>query len=144
MVKKKWTHVKESALGSWSLPTVESYHPSAQSPEGYIHLTSILTYWWWSSTEVYLSRKCLKQMSVCKFVTLRCLIQNWFSQCFRDLSLCMYVGCITQTITDASICCAFRLAPQGREGILEQVRVQSTDWKPFLLYWSEFSKVLKN
>lgn len=37
MVKKiRLTHVKESALGTQSLPAVESCHPSTQSPEGYM------------------------------------------------------------------------------------------------------------
>lgn len=37
MVKKiMLTHVRESALGTQFLPTVESYHPSTQSPEGYM------------------------------------------------------------------------------------------------------------
>lgn len=111
-------------------------------------LTSVLAYWWWSSTEVNLSRKCLKQMSMCKFVTLHCLSQNYFSWCSRDLSVyvCIYVCMYVLHRQSLMLPCVvyFRFFPQGRQEMLEEVRVQSADWKTFILYHSEFSKILNN
>lgn len=84
-------------------------------------------------------KKIVYAISMFEFVTVLCLNRNFLASA-SGISLCMYI-CITQRVVDASIHCVLRLVLQV---ILEPAGVQSAHGKPFILYCSEFSRILNN
>lgn len=87
-------------------------------------------------------KKIVYAISVFKFVIVVWLNQNCFSQCFRGLSLYVYMYYTESSSCFHSLCT--ETCSAGQREIPEPAGIQSADGKPFILYCSDFSGLLNN